>query len=111
MVRQMFAAIDSESWDKLSGLLHPNIVYDRPGFETFVGRDRVMRFYMQERVIRSGRHTIEGVIVEKERAAAWGWIEAVRNNGESLTLGFSDIYVFEDEKIRMRRSHFYVPAV
>lgn len=110
-ITRMFAAIDSRNWDDLADLLHSEIVYDRPGFDAFLGRDRVMRFYMHERIIIDGYHTIDGVIVEGERVAAWGWIEAVRDDGEPLTLGFSDVYLFEVGKIRTRRSHFYVPAV
>lgn len=107
----MFAAIDTRNWDELSEFFHPEMVYERPRYDPFVGRDRIMRFYREERVIAKGRHTLDGAIVEEERAAAWGRIEAVRNDGEPVTLGFADIYLFEDGAIKVRRSHFFVPAV
>lgn len=110
-IEDMFAAIDAGDWAMLPVFFHPSMVYERPGYEPFVGRDRIMRFYREERVIQKGRHTLDGTIAENDRAAAWGRIDAVHSDGRSLTLGFADVYVFADAAIRLRRSHFFVPAV
>lgn len=110
-IRDMFVAIDSGDWDRLLTFFHPEIVYERPGYEPFVGRDRVMRFYREERVIAGGTHTLDGTVVEDGRAAGWGRIDALRTDGEAVALRFADAYLIEDERIRLRRSHFFLPGV
>jgi ketosteroid isomerase-like protein len=110
-IEDMFAAIDASDWAALPAFFHPGMVYERPGYDPFVGRDRVMRFYREERVIQSGSHTLDGTIVENGKAAAWGRIDAVHTNGTAIGFGFSDVYLFEQGAIKLRRSHFFVPAV
>lgn len=111
LIEGMFAAIDARDWDTLPAFFHSDIVYERPGYDPFVGCDRVMRFYRDERVIARGVHTLEGTVVEKARAAAWGWIEAVHVDGTPVKHGFADIYLLDQHAIKLRRSHFFVPAV
>jgi ketosteroid isomerase-like protein len=110
-IEGMFAAIDARDWTALPTFFHPAMVYERPGYEPFAGRDRIMRFYREERVILRGRHTLDGTIAENDRAAAWGRIEAVHTDGRPIALGFADVYLFEQGTIILRRSHFFVPAV
>ncbi len=111
LIEGMFAAIDARDWKTLPAFFHSDIVYERPGYDPFVGCDRVMRFYRDERVIQRGVHTLEGVVVEHGRAAAWGWIEAVHVNGTPIKHSFADIYLLDQDTIKLRRSHFFVPAV
>lgn len=108
---KMFAAIDAKDWDSLADFLHPQHVYERPGYEPLVGRDRVMHFYRVERVIQRGTHYLDGTIVQDDRAAAWGRIDAVHADGSPIDLAFADVYTLSDGAIRTRRSHFFVPAV
>jgi hypothetical protein len=111
LIEGMFAAIDARDWDTLPAFFHADIVYERPGYDPFVGRDRVMRFYRDERVIARGVHTLEGTVVENGRAAAWGWIDAVHVDGTPIKHSFADIYLLDQHMIKLRRSHFFVPAV
>ena len=107
----MFRAIDAADWTALAAFWHPDAVYERPGYEPLTGRDRVLRFYRDERVISSGTHRVEGVVIEDGRGAAWGSMRGVRKDGEPVSLGFADVYHFQDATILRRRSHFFVPAV
>jgi ketosteroid isomerase-like protein len=111
LIKGMFAAIDARDWDALPVFFHSDIVYERPGYDPFVGCDRVMRFYRDERVIQRGVHTLEGIVVENGRAAAWGWIDAVHVDGAPIKHSFADIYLLDQHTIKLRRSHFFVPAV
>jgi ketosteroid isomerase-like protein len=111
LIEGMFAAIDARDWDTLPAFFHSDIVYERPGYDPFVGCDRVMRFYRDERVILRGVHTLEGVVVENGRAAAWGWIDAVHVDGTPIKHSFADIYLLDQHLVKLRRSHFFVPAI
>ncbi|MFD0854791.1 nuclear transport factor 2 family protein [Actinomadura adrarensis] len=107
----MFGAIDAGDWAALATCFHPEIVYERPGYEPLLGRNRVLRFYREERLVKSGAHRLEGVVLQDDRGAVWGALEGVRTDGRPISLGFADIYHFEAGTIRKRRSHFHVPAV
>jgi ketosteroid isomerase-like protein len=107
----MFTTIDAMDWTALRAFFHPEAVYERPGYEPLTGRDRVLRFYREERVIKSGAHRIEGTVIEDDRGAAWGRITGVRTDGAAFELAFADVYRFQDGMIKVRRSHFFLPAV
>jgi ketosteroid isomerase-like protein len=110
-IRKMFASIDAMDWATLQDLLHPEVVYERPGFEPLVGSERVMRFYRVERAITRSTHHIEGVVTDDGRGAAWGKADCELADGRWTTIGFAEIYHLANGLIRLRRTHFYVPAV
>ena len=107
----MFAAIDAEDWDALSGRLHPDVVYERPGYPEFVGRARVLGFYRHDRLVVSGRHEIDGVIVEGDTAASWGRMRGTLRDGSQADVRFAEVCRFVDGRIRTRRSYFFRTAV
>jgi ketosteroid isomerase-like protein len=110
-ITELFQAVDSNDWTAMTQIFHDHITYERPGYEPFVGRDRVMQFYCQERVIASGKHHLEQVVVDHDRAACWGRFVGLGKDGSSIDERFADVYSFEDGKIRTRRSYFFRPAV
>ncbi|WP_329256096.1 nuclear transport factor 2 family protein [Actinoallomurus sp. NBC_01490] len=110
-LRAMFATIDAMDWDALPEFFHPQIVYERPGFPSLDGLDRVLRFYHDERKILSSVHDVEHTVVQDGRAAAWGRVSCVLPGGTRTEVGFADIYEFDGGLIRLRRTHFFVPSV
>lgn len=110
-VRGMFAAIDAADWEALERCFHPDVVYERPGLEPLVGRDRLLRYYREERPIVRGRHDLEHVVVQDGAGASWGRLEAVLADGTEAAEGFADVYEFADGLIRRRRTHFFRPAL
>jgi ketosteroid isomerase-like protein len=111
LIRRMFATIDSADWTALAECFHPEVTYERPGYEPLVGRDRLMRFYRNERAVAAGHHTIEGTLVNHGEAAAWGSMSGVLTDGTEVTVRFAEIYQFADDAIRRRRSYFFTPTV
>ena len=111
VIVDLFRAVDSHDWDGLQKVFHPEIVYERPGYEPFVGIDRVMHFYQHERVLASGAHQIEQIVAEDDHAACWGCFVGARKDGSPADVRFADVYSFEDGKIKTRRSYFFRPAV
>ncbi|HEX2093124.1 MAG TPA: nuclear transport factor 2 family protein [Longimicrobiaceae bacterium] len=111
VVHDLFRAIDARQFSRLRELCHPEIVYERPGYEPFEGIDRLLRFYEEERVIASGSHDLTAVVIDASHAACWGRFQGMHRNGSEIDVEFSDTYEIEDGKIRRRKSFFYRPAV
>ena len=110
-VTQLFEAIDSSDWDKLTQLFHEDIVYERPGYQPFKGRDRVLQFYKNERIIASGKHHLDQIVVNDRTGACWGHFVGLLKNGKEVDERFADVYEYEDGKIKSRSSYFFRPAV
>ena len=111
IIVNLFGAIDSSDWAKLAQIIHPEIVYERPGYEPFQNMDRVLQFYRNERVLASGSHRLEAIVHEGDHAACWGRFVGKKKDGSSVDELFADCYTFEDGRIRTRRSFFFRPAV
>ena len=110
-VRSMFNTIDSRDWDGLEELFCENMIYERPGYEPLVGYRRVHKFYREERVIASGTHILDGIVVNGDRGACWGRFVGLHKNGSAIDEGFADAYTFRDGKVETRKSYFFRPAV
>ncbi len=111
LVIELFLAVDSSGWNMLAKIFHHDIVYERPGYEPFVGIDQLLKFYQTQRVIASGKHHIEHIAVEGNYGACWGRFIGVRKDGFPIDELFADVYSFENGKIKTRKTHFFRPAV
>ena len=110
-ILNLFQAIDSSDWETLRTLFHDDMVYERPGYEPFEGRDRVMQFYQKERVLASGKHHLENIILEGDYGACCGRFIGLKKDGSNVDERFADVYFLADGKIRTRKSYFFRPAV
>ena len=111
LVHDLFRAIDSREFERLREICHPEVTYERPGYEAFHGIDRLLKFYREERIIASGEHRLTAVLVDPSYGACWGRFVGKHRNGEDIDVEFADTYEIEDGRIRRRKSFFYVPAV
>ena len=110
-VRSAFTIIDARDWEKLTQVFCQDIMYERPGYEPLVGYERVKKFYCEERVIVSGTHFLEGVVMNDDQGACWGRFMGKHKNGSSIDERFADAYTFAQGKIKTRKSYFFRPAV
>jgi len=110
-VRWLFEAIDARQWDRLAEFFHPEIEYQRPGYDSLVGLEAVVRFYREVRVLASGNHQVTAIAIDGTHGACWGRYLGSRRDGTPVDIEFADCYEFEDGKIRRRKSFFYVPLV
>jgi branched-chain amino acid aminotransferase len=110
-IPRLFEAVDSRRWEDLKQFFSDEIVYERPGYPPLVGRTRVEKFYIEERVIVSGKHLLETVVMNGNSGACWGRFVGQHKNGAALDERFADCYTFQDGKIRTRKSYFFRPAV
>jgi ketosteroid isomerase-like protein len=111
LITNLFAFVDSSDWQSLPDIFHPEIIYERPGYQSFVGIDRLLLFYRDERIIHSGKHHIENIASDKNCAACWGRFIGVGKNGSQIDVLFADTYSFKMGKIYTRRTHFFTAAV
>jgi ketosteroid isomerase-like protein len=111
LIVTLFQHIDSQDWRALHDIFAPDIVYERPGYPPFVGLDRVMRFYTDERLIAAGRHTIERIVIDGNHAVCLGNILGVTKDGREIVEQFADSYTFQGDRIHSRRSYFFTPCI
>lgn len=111
LVRGYYAAVDSGDPEKAIATFAPDAVYDRPGYPSLVG-EAIAEFYRGERVIASGAHTVEQIVVDGDRAAARGTFDGVLKSGAEAHEGFADFFAFDAEgRISARTTYFYRAAV
>lgn len=111
LITRLFEAVDSCNWEILAQLFCHDAVYERPGYGPLVGLERVIKFYREERVIASGKHHLENIVLTENSGASWGRFVGVHRNGTPLDERFADVYRFKDGKIWNRQSYFFRPAV
>lgn len=109
---EMFKTIDARDWAALEGFFTPDVTYERPGYDPIVGRDALLHFYREVRIIACGNHSLEHIVVDGSYGACWGSFAGKHRNGSDLgVVRFADVYTFEDGRIKTRASYFFQPAV
>jgi ketosteroid isomerase-like protein len=111
VVRKMFTAIDGCRFEALTELMHPDAVYERPGYQAFDGIGQILDFYQNTRVIRDGCHAILDFVGDGSSAMLCGHFQGRLKDDTSVDIQYAEIYRFRDDKIAYRRSYFYTPAV
>jgi ketosteroid isomerase-like protein len=106
-----FRAVDERDFSKFVDIFHQEVVYERPGYATLAGLNALIAFYRYERILSSGCHTIEEVVVEEERGACWGRFIGTTKDGKSVDERFADVFTFQDGRIKTRVTFFYKPSV
>lgn len=112
LITRLFTIIDSADYDRLGDVFAAEAVYERPGYEPLQGLPRIEQFYRHERVIGSGRHTVEDVTCsETGSAVSFGVFRGTSRAGEALEERFADVYRVQDGKIVQRTTYFFRPAI
>jgi ketosteroid isomerase-like protein len=111
LVKGLFGCIDGRDWEGLSHFLHDDAVYERPGYEPFVGKPAILDFYLTKRIISLGQHLVEKVLSDGANIACWGSFSGVSKNGHDLNMRFADVYRIREGRIDLRRTFFDSPAI
>jgi hypothetical protein len=72
LVLKLFTIIDHHSWNELPSVFSKDIIYDRPGYETIEGIEKIIEFYSKIRAISSGSHNLNVILCENDQCACWG---------------------------------------
>ncbi|WP_309132321.1 nuclear transport factor 2 family protein [Brevibacterium sp.] len=111
LVQRYYSTVDAGDPGATSALFAPGSRYDRPGYPPMVG-EQITEFYHGERVIESGAHTLNEILIEGDRAAARGVFKGRLKSGAEVTVGFADFFLFDvDGLIAERTTYFYRGAV
>lgn len=111
LIKTLFTAVDSRDWNLLVQCFDQSIIYERPGYHPFMGLDELLNFYQHERIIASGKHHIEHIVIDNNWGACWGQFIGTHKNGSQINERFADVYSFANGKFKTRRSYFFRPAV
>lgn len=111
-VQQYYQMVDSDDVDGLLALFAPDAVYHRPGYPPLTGHADLERFYRGERVIETGRHTLQKVVADGTSVATYGEFNGTLKDGRTASLRFADFFtVRPDGQFSRRDTFFYSPMV
>ncbi len=107
IVTRYYELVDERDFAGVLELFAEDAWYERPGYERMSGREALYRFYNEERVISSGRHTVEQMLEVKDHVAVQGHFEGELVSGDAVVLRFADFFQLRGDSILTRRTYFY----
>lgn len=107
----MFHAIDTATWGDFPQFFHPDVVYERPGYDDICGLDALLHFYRHVRIIGAGKHTLATALADDSHAICWGQFKGRSREGAELSERFADAYELKDGLIRKRTTYFFRAAI
>ncbi|MEU1285622.1 nuclear transport factor 2 family protein [Kitasatospora sp. NPDC005856] len=111
-VRRYYQLVDAGDVPALVALFTPDARYRRPGYRPMVGHAELERFYRDQRVIRTGVHTLATVVTTGDEVAVHGLFRGVLHDGDEVELRFADFFRMTPQgRIAARDTFFHVPAV
>lgn len=111
VVEQYYRLVDANALDEMFDLFADDAVYERPGYEPLKGKNAIEAFYRGTRVISSGRHLLDRVIVEDGAVAVEGSFAGELRDGSSASVRFADFFVLNNGKFAHRNTYFFAAAV
>lgn len=111
LVEQYYRLVDANALDEMLDLFADDAVYERPGYDPLKGKDAIEAFYRGTRVIASGRHSVDRVMVEDGAVAVEGSFAGTLRDGSSARVRFADIFVLDNGKFAHRSTYFFAAAV
>ena len=109
IMRMLLRAIDAADWMEVGSLFHPQAEYEVSGQPPIRGRDGIMNYYRNVRAIRKGEHLIDSMAAEGDNGVCWGRFNATREDGTEISVLFSDVMQFEQNRIWTRRVYYCEP--
>lgn len=106
LVRRYYELVDAGDTEALLRLFSDDVHYQRQGTPDLIGIDAMRRFYEHDRLIDSGRHTLDELLVGREWVAVRGTFRGWLRSGEAVTLQFTDWHHVVEGRIDRRESFF-----
>ena len=110
-LNKYFAFVDRQLWDEMFALFHPDVIYHRGDSPPIVGIDELKAFYRGGRLIATGRHVVELLLVDGDWAVAKGTFAGTLKDGADVSVRFVDLHEFRDGLIWRRHTYFAGRAV
>lgn len=117
--RLYYYRVDQGDIEGVLDLFEENAVYHRPGYPPMTGRGALDRFYRYERMIVSGEHRIESLVVshddssggENLRVVVQGMFEGKLKNGDRTRLRFADFFSMSHRHLIQHRQTYFFTAL
>lgn len=106
-MRSFYRVVDSGDLDALAVLFAQDASYTRPGYPVLAGRDAIDHFYRHDRVIASGTHTLDSVVVSGNEVAVRGSFSGTLRDGNSVAHRFAEFFVLSDNGDIVARETFF----
>ncbi|MEU3994120.1 nuclear transport factor 2 family protein [Streptomyces platensis] len=106
MVLRYYELIDSGSYDALFEMFDEDVVYERAGTRSITGKKEFQAFYMKDRRIAEGRHSVTTVVADGDWVVARGTFEGILKSGEEVSVPWADFHRFRKGKIWRRYTYF-----
>jgi ketosteroid isomerase-like protein len=90
LVRRYYQRVDAHDVEALLECFSADASYRRQGTDPIHGKGALRRFYESERVIESGVHQLDDVLVGAEWVAVRGTFCGRLRTGEDVQVGFTD---------------------
>ncbi len=111
-VQGYYDALDAADMDAVLDFFSGDVLYRRPGYERFVGIEKLREYYEKSRKLAAGRHHVRAILVEDHDVAAHGEWEGDLKDGGRASMGFAAIFAFDTHgRIREHTTYFFTPAV
>ena len=112
VTQRYYRAVDSGDVPAVVDWFAADGVYHRPGYEPMRGREELAAFYGGERVIASGSHRVDQLIVGDCAVAVRGVFTGTLRDGRTVTVGFADLITYDETGHAVERhSYFDTPTV
>jgi ketosteroid isomerase-like protein len=111
LVRAYYEAIDGGDVEAALHAFREDAVYRRPGYPPLCGLGEIRAFYVDQRVIASGRHTLLEVVPTRSSVTVVGSFCGLSRRGEALAVGFADVWKVHGGLATERHTFFAEPAV
>jgi steroid delta-isomerase len=106
-----YERVDADDITGILQLFAPDAIYRRPGYPPIHGHAELDDFYRNQRVIKSGQHTVTRLIRNGDDIAVEGTFHGVLNDGSTKQLDFADFYRVGNGVFVERTTYFYTPLV
>lgn len=112
VTHRYYRAVDAGDVQGVLDWFADDCVYHRPGYEPMRGQEALGAFYGGARVIESGSHRIDQLLVDGSSVSVRGVFTGQLKDGSQVQIGFADFIDYgPDGRARERRSYFDTPAV
>ncbi len=106
-----YSSVDAGDGEAVLAWFTEDATYWRPGYPAMTGRNSLAAFYGGERVIESGAHSVEEVLVDADRVAVRGIFRGRLKDGSETVVGFADFLRYGPAgRVLERRTYFDAPA-
>lgn len=112
VVEKYYTEVDKGDVDEIVALFEVDAQYARPGYAHMSGREAIRSFYVDDRIIESGVHTLESIICDSGTVAVEGSFKGTVRGGANAEVKFADFFrPGPNGLIKKRRTYFYAPLV